>query len=205
MIYDLVLICDETDVEMFDIRNRPMSAKFIHNLYRKPIICLQQCETKVYCHTDYYGWTSDWTKQPALTRVSREVRAETLPIYYKKNEFVAFSSYRGPGFGDLEATRQYLSSIGSQNAGLIKHLTFLFPYAEHFVDIDGEEVRRELHGEGMGLARAAVQLFEGGTFGNIPKNPHGYEPFGWGYQGEESKDSPEYQERQRVELMELGV
>ena len=44
---------------------------------------------------------TDWRYQPALTRVSRQVRAESLPVYYGENEFVAFAWFRtGKRFPD---------------------------------------------------------------------------------------------------------
>lgn len=179
MVYDLVLISDETDENHFDPRNWPIAEAYIHNMYKRPVICLQQCETNVYEYTDYYGWKSAWTKQPALTRVSREVRAETLPIFYKKNEFVAFSDY--PEKDSLAATQAFLRSIGNHNASLILHLTLLFPHAGTH-EIIGEEVRKELDGESLGLGRASVHLCKGGDFAS---DPHAYIDFGWEYQGEE--------------------
>lgn len=34
-----------------------------------------------------FGWLTPWAAQPALTRVSRQIREETLGMYYSMNEF----------------------------------------------------------------------------------------------------------------------
>ena len=36
-----------------------------------------------------FGWPTPWVEQPALTRVSRQIRQESLPIYYALNHFAA--------------------------------------------------------------------------------------------------------------------
>ena len=36
-----------------------------------------------------FGWPTSWVEQPALTRVSRQIRQESLPIYYALNHFAA--------------------------------------------------------------------------------------------------------------------
>ena len=66
---------------------------------------------------------TDWRYQPALTRVSRQVRAESLPVYYGENEFVAFAWFRTGkrfpvGGPDLEA---WLRGMGSANMKLLHH------------------------------------------------------------------------------------
>lgn len=36
-----------------------------------------------------FGWPTPWVGQPALTKVSRQIRQETLPVYYGLNYFAA--------------------------------------------------------------------------------------------------------------------
>ena len=36
-----------------------------------------------------FGWPTPWVEQPALTKVSRQIRQETLPFYYAMNQFAA--------------------------------------------------------------------------------------------------------------------
>lgn len=65
--------------------------------------------------------------QPALTQVSRQIRAETLPIFYAKNTFVVIPDSGSLGLrGSLVSMKKgFLTSIGSHNAGLIKQLKLL--------------------------------------------------------------------------------
>lgn len=76
---------------------------------------------------------STWTRQPALTKVSRQIRAESLPLYYGLNKFVVrisqTRSYRSTvkqcSFGkslSSDCAAVWLSRIGKANIDLIKDL-----------------------------------------------------------------------------------
>lgn len=171
LVYDFALVSDETDVNCSDPRNIAPDDEYIHNIYGKPVICVQRCEVSVedYPHTNHYGWMSEWALQPALTRVSRQIRAEALPFYYKKNEFAAFSTFEDED--DLTGLYCFLSSIGKHNASLIRRLTILFPY-NNDQDVAGDDVRSALGGERSGISRAAIRIFEGGHFGNGGPNKY---------------------------------
>lgn len=84
--------------------------------------------------------SSQWTAQPALCRVSRELRRETLPVYYGANEFVILAAtkedhYRRRFEGinlvvkDLHDIKKWLRCIGQENVRLLRYATVrtLFP------------------------------------------------------------------------------
>lgn len=60
-------------------------------------------------------------KQPAVTKVSRQVRAESLPIYYEKNTF-RVECYVG---SVIESSQRWLRAI-EQNVHIIKTFEFDF-------------------------------------------------------------------------------
>lgn len=76
----------------------------------------------------YYS-TLAWCQQPFLTRVSRQIRSETLPIYYGANTFVAYVEKRG--FFDqrekrpilsLENAHRWLATMPGSSRQLLKSL-----------------------------------------------------------------------------------
>ena len=75
-----------------------------------------------------YGYVNDWAKQPALTRVSRQVRAETLPMYYGSNAFVVYADFQtaGPTF---KGAQHWLQHIGKSNGALINRSRFVSHYS----------------------------------------------------------------------------
>lgn len=56
--------------------------------------------------------------QPAISRVNRQIRAESLPMFYKRNLFTAELS----NFLDLTIAKSWLESIGDHNAACIRRL-----------------------------------------------------------------------------------
>ena len=81
-------------------------------------------------HAFCQQYATSWTKQPAITKLSREIRAETLPVYYGCNTFVINCSARrfsGPNqecIYDfyLGGAEKWLRCIGPANSALVKHL-----------------------------------------------------------------------------------
>lgn len=56
--------------------------------------------------------------QPALSKVSKQVRAETLPNFYNSNVFLAEIS----DSEDLETAMNWLAAIGDENVRHLRHL-----------------------------------------------------------------------------------
>lgn len=56
--------------------------------------------------------------QPAISRVSKQIRAESLPMFYKRNLFTAELS----NFLDLTIAKSWLEAIGNHNAACIRRL-----------------------------------------------------------------------------------
>lgn len=63
------------------------------------------------------GEVTKWRCQPAITRISRQIRQETLPVYYGTNEFTGY----GCLLGDIEL---WLRHFGQKNASMVRHLSF---------------------------------------------------------------------------------
>ncbi|KAF2173390.1 hypothetical protein M409DRAFT_48374 [Zasmidium cellare ATCC 36951] len=87
-----------------------------------PVLILQSEGTDKY-GADYCNDTK-WWLQPAITKVSRKVRKEALPVYYGNIEF----QIHGTGYIDqLDAAGESLSHIG-KNARWIRHLRVFYQY-----------------------------------------------------------------------------
>lgn len=56
--------------------------------------------------------------QPALSKVSKQLRAEALPIFYNSNVFLAEIS----DAEDLETAKNWLAAIGDENVRHLRHL-----------------------------------------------------------------------------------
>lgn len=56
--------------------------------------------------------------QPALSRVSHQLRDEVLPRFYSNNAFLAEVSHRA----DLAIAQHWLQAIGDVNVGCLRHL-----------------------------------------------------------------------------------
>lgn len=69
-----------------------------------------------------HGFDTDWMKQPAITRVSRQVRAEALPMYYGANTFVAYKGVHEKQTVLGDQARDWLARIGASHGAIIKHL-----------------------------------------------------------------------------------
>lgn len=67
--------------------------------------------------------------QPPLTRTSRSIRAEAIPIYYQENRF------RHPlSHPDQSSVRGWLNSIGLENRCLLNHLELAFLNTERAIE-----------------------------------------------------------------------
>lgn len=80
-----------------------------------------------------------WTQHPSLTRVSKEIRCETLPIYYGSNHFVVtidLLEKRGnrlpsrfihnPDSRTTYGADTWLNQIGASNVALIRNVEICF-------------------------------------------------------------------------------
>lgn len=56
--------------------------------------------------------------QPTISQVSRQLRAETLPVFYGSNRFLA--ELGDPE--DLDTAKNWLGAIGDQNVRFLRHL-----------------------------------------------------------------------------------
>lgn len=72
-------------------------------------------------------------KQPAITKVCRQLRQETLPIYYGANEFVIPAQVAWTQDAWMARVRvsyplakRWLRAIGPDNVRLLRHVTVLF-------------------------------------------------------------------------------
>lgn len=98
----------------------------------------------------HYVWHT-WAKQPALTKVSRKLRQETLPIYYGANEFVTYTKAMfdyACGFDAVGRVKisypwieKWLKAIGPNNMRLLKNVAVLFDCNER---VEGYGERKSL-------------------------------------------------------------
>lgn len=132
LVYDLALIVDERSVRV--IQPLIHSYGYLDKRMMDPslpnaICAFKRTRKRHKTHgTDCRSLQCDYTRpvatQPALTRVTRQVRAETLPIFYGKNTFVIIPNLYFLGLQETlwSIKKGFLSSIGNHNAGLIKQL-----------------------------------------------------------------------------------
>lgn len=64
-----------------------------------------------------YNYERSVAQQPDLTRVCRQIRAETLPMFYGNNQFVLDGDYHDTRY------RKWLRIIGHKNAALLRTVT----------------------------------------------------------------------------------
>jgi len=90
-----------------------------------------------------------WAQQPALTRISREVRRETLPVYYGANLFVIVVE----GIIELKRTapvqtwkthgaESWLHNVGASNIALLRNLEICLDH-RGYLDASGSRLWRE--------------------------------------------------------------
>lgn len=118
-------------------------------------ICVQTYEQ----HDRYSEFTSEpWGSltslrcQPAITRVSQQIRQETLPVYYGINEFLAYGD-------DVQDVKYWLKSISESNASMIKCFRlFQFDCNYAFDSETSNELAEEL--QLYGLPTSFVKLHD---------------------------------------------
>ena len=64
-----------------------------------------------------YSYNRSVAQQPDLTQVCRQVRDDTLPMFYGSNHFVLNGDYYGTSY------RKWLRVIGPRNAALLRTVT----------------------------------------------------------------------------------
>ena len=156
-----------------ELRNRVYDLVMIPNkdgaggVEHSRAICVQQAVVYVYDsdETDddneriYGEVVKRWRNQPAITRVSRQVRAETLPMYYGLNEFIAYNwDPENEGtweFGGFFSAHRWLSRMGRANAALIKQFAVHIPRQHQMCVV---EVMEELTPSAFGLDEAAITI-----------------------------------------------
>ena len=100
-----------------------------------------------------YELSAPFATQPALTKVSRQIRQETLPIYYGTNEFNLYldETYRPAKGPDGLPTRgasyvryikfstvdRWVKAMGDANAKPIKHISVFSPSFRGDLGIEG--------------------------------------------------------------------
>lgn len=68
-------------------------------------------------------------EQPAITRVSRQIRQETLPIFYGANQFVIYMNIRSHERHDIVSVpgaTAWFETIGPQNFKMLKSLVLYY-------------------------------------------------------------------------------
>lgn len=123
-------------------------------------ICVQdvrfEMDDSMTTWADSYGWTGSWRKQPAITRVSRQVRDESLPIYYGVNNFVAHPIPGCRRKSQLHQARVWLRKIGVANARRIKRFGI---YCPHGLLMKRDVMMQQLNPRLVGLAESSVTLY----------------------------------------------
>lgn len=80
------------------------------------------------------------TKQPAITRVSKAIRQESLPLFYKRNEFVIFDDYT-----EWDGIEEWQRKVGAKYRA---HIHGLYITSEYD---DIENVLKTRKNEGNGV------------------------------------------------------
>lgn len=102
-----------------------------------------------------YFSTFKWCTQPALTRVCRQLRSETLPVYYGINAFVAYieGTEDWPHFNQLQT---WLGSMLMASRRLLRNLQVRFECNVSTIGLVGDRVAKRLQFKGYEIATAAV-------------------------------------------------
>ena len=114
-IYEVALICDHVT----DLRNILVTA---------PRRNWSHMGSSHVMRSRRYSLTDEYTaknlqriiQQPAITRLCREIRQDTLAMFYSQNTFLV--DMCGENSYPVEATTKWLKGIGSQNRRLLKDL-----------------------------------------------------------------------------------
>ena len=81
-----------------------------------------------------YRKLTQWAMPPAITQCSRQIRQETVPIYYGANQFITYSEIiRGSHDSSLIAeighptAMKWLKAIGPENTRFLQDIRVRFP------------------------------------------------------------------------------
>lgn len=109
---------------------------------------------------DKYGWDPEcptkWWLQPALTKVSRQIRKEALLAWYGNIEFRAYAFYESDQLGDVF---ERLSGMG-QYARMIGRLLVRYDGEEYEDNLKEETVSYLEHQSGVPRASIRVEVRE---------------------------------------------
>lgn len=112
-----------------------------------------------------YLSTPFWCTQPPLTRVSRQMRAETLPVYYGCNTFVTYvAEVICIGERDMVAIQSlnhhvWLKDMTAANRGLLKHLHVRWCPNASQVALPRSKMAKILETLGVGLPEDAISTW----------------------------------------------
>lgn len=128
------------------LQSQEVAVRRMQHFYRGSTSCCSMCSTTK-CRL--VGLT-----QPALTKVSKKVRAETLPMFYGKHIFVfiVFEVER-----DCDSILRWLSRIGMENAEMLRKVVVLYK-KKKVVRYFEKELRPEMAKLGARVGDGAVQL-----------------------------------------------
>lgn len=104
-----------------------------------------------------YFSTKGWCTQPPLTRVSRQVRAETLPVYLGVNIFVIY--VEGNCHLNVGDSEHWFRSMPKMHHHFIKNLQVRFGVNSSTVGLPGKRMARVLHHLKIGVAEEAVSTW----------------------------------------------
>ncbi|SMQ51367.1 unnamed protein product [Zymoseptoria tritici ST99CH_3D7] len=82
-----------------------------------------------------YSYSRSVAQQPDLTRVCRQVRDDTLPMFYGNNHFVLLGDYHA------SRLRKWLDIIGPSNVALLRTVTLSLGVKPHDVEAQTATVR----------------------------------------------------------------
>ena len=101
----------------------------------------------------------------ALTRACRQIRRETLPMYYGINKFTLYSYETTFVWSQLQesiqAGRRWLTHIGQEKAKMVRKLWFVFPFMYGSYCYTQEHIWRYGGFEHLGIQRSAIRVVDG--------------------------------------------
>ncbi|CAK4025166.1 Hypothetical predicted protein [Lecanosticta acicola] len=112
--------------------------------------------------------------EPPLTQVCKELRSESLAVWYAINKFTLFCK-AVPGrdlwyHPVMKQTHIWLLTIGREKAEKIRDLVFFFPKMRNADNwYSTEEVRRVIGADALGLAKTAVKVVNGKIYNQMVK------------------------------------
>lgn len=103
--------------------------------------------------------------EPALTRACRQIRRETLPMYYGTNKFTLYSYETTFVWSRLQesikAGRRWLTHVGQEKAKMVRKLWFVFPFMYGSYCYSQEHICKYGGFEHLGIPRSAIRVVDG--------------------------------------------